>query len=92
MKKLLVILAAVALVWAFAAPASAVDWNFYGSARMATFYTSDDFGDLETTAGQDDDTGTQWDLQGNSRIGVRVKGEGSVSGRIELGPSQVGRP
>jgi hypothetical protein len=87
MKKLFVILAALALVWAFAVPASAVDWNFYGSARMATFYTSQDFGDQTTgppPGGQDDDDGTQWDLQGNSRIGARVKGE-TVNGRIELG-------
>jgi hypothetical protein len=84
MKKLFVILAAVALIWAFAAPASAVDWNFYGSARMATFYTADDFGDQTNAQGSDDDDGTQWDLQGNSRLGARVKGE-EVSGRIEFG-------
>jgi hypothetical protein len=85
MKKLLVIIAVVAL---FAAPAAAVDWNFYGSARMATFYTSQDFGDNETAAGspqsQDDDDGLDWDLQGNSRLGARVKGE-TVDGRIEFG-------
>lgn len=81
MKKLLVIIAAVAL---FAAPAAAVDWNFYGSARMATFYTDTDFGDLGVTAGgDDDDDGLQWEMQGNSRLGARVKGE-TVSGRVEL--------
>jgi hypothetical protein len=85
MKKLFVILAALALVWAFAAPASAVDWNFYGSARMATFYTSVDLGDAATTAGGDDeDDGTQWELQGNSRLGATVKGD-NISGRVELG-------
>jgi hypothetical protein len=56
---------------------------------MATYYTSDDYGDQITDAAQDDDTGTQWDLQGNSRIGVRVKGELPVSGRIELGLNDV---
>jgi hypothetical protein len=62
-----------------------VDWNFYGSARMATFYVSDDFGDgALVTTGADDDDGTQWDLQGNSRFGATVKGE-NISGRIEMG-------
>ena len=82
MKKLLVIIAAIAL---FAAPAAAVDWNFYGSARMATFWTSTDGGDLLTfTPDLDDsDDGLQWEMQGNSRLGARVKGE-TVSGRVEL--------
>ena len=85
MKKLFVIIAAVALVWAFAAPASAVDWNFYGSARLATFYTSVDFGDFTNAAGTDDsDDGTRWELQGNSRLGATVRGE-NVRGRVELG-------
>ncbi len=35
MKKLLIIFAVLCL----AAPAMAADWNFYGSARMATFYS-----------------------------------------------------
>lgn len=85
MKKLLVIIAAVALL---AAPAAAADWNFYGSARMATFFTSDDFGDFDINGVQngpddDDDSGLQWSLQGNSRLGARVKGE-NVDGRIEI--------
>ena len=85
MKKLLVILAALALVWAFAAPASAVDWNFYGSARMATYYTSRDFGDQLNDSGTDDeDAATRWELQGNSRLGATVKGD-NISGRVELG-------
>jgi hypothetical protein len=83
MKKLLVILAAVALVWAFAVPASAVDWNFYGSARMATFYTSEDGGDFLVTSTDDSDDGVQWALQSNSRIGATVKGD-AVDGRVEL--------
>ena len=45
MKKLTILIAAVALV-CFSVPAMAVDWNFYGSARIATFYTSTDGGDL----------------------------------------------
>ncbi|UCF91403.1 MAG: hypothetical protein JSW39_24535 [Desulfobacterales bacterium] len=85
MKKLLVILAAVALVWGFTATAMAVDWNFYGSARMKTFWVDRDYGDGPNDAGNDDeDADLQWDLQGNSRIGAKVKAE-SVSGQFELG-------
>ena len=73
MKKLFVILAAMALVFAFTVPAAAVDWNFYGSARMSTWYSSQDFGDGLNAAGtSDDDDGVRWALQSNSRIGARV--------------------
>ena len=79
MKKLITILAALALVCAFTLPAAAADWSFYGSARMTTFsYTADD------GSGGDDDTDTSWTLQGNSRIGARVKA-GDVAGRFEYG-------
>jgi hypothetical protein len=83
MKKLTILIAALALV-CFSVPAMAVDWNFYGNARMATFYVSDDFGDGENEAGTDDsDTDLQWDMQTNSRIGATVKAE-SISARVEL--------
>ena len=83
MKKLTILIAALALV-CFAVPAMAVDWNFYGNARMATFYTSRDFGDGQNAAKTDtEDTDLQWDMQGNSRIGANVKAE-SLSARFEL--------
>jgi len=44
MKKLTILFAAIMLV-CFAVPAMAIDWNFYGNARMATFWESRDFGD-----------------------------------------------
>ncbi|CAB1065210.1 hypothetical protein D1BOALGB6SA_10007 [Olavius sp. associated proteobacterium Delta 1] len=83
MKKLTIFIAAIALV-CFSVPAMAVDWNFYGSARMATFYVSDDLGDATTTGGDDGDTEIQWDLQGNSRLGANVKAE-NIKGQVELG-------
>ena len=86
MKKFTILIAAIALV-CFTAPAMAVDWNFYGNARMATFYTSDDFQDdtsAYTAAGSDGDTGVQWALQGNSRFGANVKAE-NIKGQIEMG-------
>lgn len=79
MKRLITILAAIALVGAFTLPAAAADWNFYGSARMHTFSTTADDG-----SGGDDDTDTDWSLQGNSRIGANVKA-GDVTGRFEYG-------
>jgi len=78
MKKLITILAVIALVGAFTLPAAAAEWNFYGSARMSTFSTTADPGS------GDDDTDTNWDLQGNSRIGANVSA-GDVSGRFEYG-------
>jgi hypothetical protein len=82
MKKLILIIAALALM---ASPALAVDWNFYGSARMATFYNSRDYGDDTNPAGTDDkDDEVQWNLQGNSRLGATVKAE-NISGRFEFG-------
>ena len=82
MKKFTILIAAVALV-CFAAPAMAVDWNFYGNARMATFYVSEDFGDV--AAGADsEDTDLQWDLQGNSRFGANVKAE-NIKAQVEMG-------
>ena len=94
MKKLIMVIAALALI---ASPAMAVDWNFYGSARMGTFYNSRDFNnttDIEDLDGnenfqegadaKDDDDQFFWDLQGNSRLGATVKAE-NISGRFEFG-------
>jgi len=83
MKKLTILIAAIALV-CFSVPAMAVDWNFYGSARMATFYTSQDLGAGETAGGDNKDDGVDWNLQGNSRLGANVKAE-NVKGQFELG-------
>ncbi len=78
MKKLFILFVALALV-GFTVPAVAGDWSFYGSARETTFWTDTDGG----KAGGDDE-GLIWALQGNSRIGARVKGE-TISGRFEYG-------
>jgi hypothetical protein len=81
MKKLIMVIAALALI---ASPALAVDWNFYGSARMQTAYVSNDLGKAQDAAGNDDDSGTSWDWGGNSRFGAKVKAE-NVSGLMEVG-------
>lgn len=96
MKKLLWLFAVVALV-CFTTPALAVDWNFYASARMTTFYESRDFdasagSDLSgagsgLTGGETEDDQIRWDLQGNSRLGAKVKAE-AVSGQVEFGVNE----
>ena len=82
MKKFTILLAAIAL-GCFSVPALAVDWNFYGSARMATFYTDTDFGDLGQTAGGDEvlnADGLELDPASH-----RVRGSGQD---IQLGPRE----
>jgi len=91
MKKLTILIAAVALV-CFSVPAMAVDWNFYGNARIATYYVSDDFGNdtpsdaALITNGDDKDSRLQWDMQGNSRIGANIKAE-NIKAQFEWGVS-----
>jgi hypothetical protein len=65
-----------------------VDWNFYGSSRVQTWYSDRDFGDGTNASGRDDeDAELQWGtgngLANNSRFGARVKAE-NVSGRVEV--------
>ncbi len=88
MKKFTILFAAIALV-CFAVPAMAVDWNFYGSARVNTWYVSDDYGKAPLRAGSPStdskDSEVRWGNNGqnNSRLGARVKHE-NVSGRVEI--------
>jgi hypothetical protein len=58
----------------------AADWNFYGSARFATFSNDVD----PQVAGVESDTDTLWAVQGNSRIGATVSA-GDVGGGFEYG-------
>jgi len=93
MKQLTIIALVVAIAAGFAVTASANEWNLYGSARMATYYTSQDYGNQfksDTNTSGDDVFGRsklndlQWNLQSNARIGATVKGD-MVSGRFEYG-------
>jgi hypothetical protein len=83
MKKLIVIFAAIAMVGAFTATAMAAEWNFYGSARMATFYTTYDDGNSATA----DENNVAWGQQGNSRIGATVKFNDEIGGKFEMSDS-----
>ena len=81
MKKLMVLVAALALVAGSAMTAAAADWNFYGSARVSTFYVDVE----EQVQGGVDTTNYEQGLQGNSRIGANVKVSDELTGRFEYG-------
>ncbi len=77
MKKQIVgLLSAMVLLCAGTAIAS--DWNFYGSARVSTFWTDSDLKDqVDFSEG----------LQSNARIGAKVKVSDELTGRFEYGTS-----
>ncbi len=58
----------------------AADWNFYGNARVQTFYTDVDTGNASAT-------NLTHSLQGNSRIGARIQVSDTLVGRFEYGAS-----
>jgi hypothetical protein len=103
MKKCTIIALAVAITAFFTVTATANEWNLYGSARMATFYTSEDLdkGLEEVTPGQfiavqnrdianqDNISDLRWNLQTNSRIGAKVKGD-MLEGQFEFGVTSDG--
>lgn len=79
MKKVIVALAAFALMAgsAYASPL----WNFYGSARVSTFWSDTD------ESGSDGDLQYSESLQSNARIGANVKVSDELTGRFEYGAS-----
>jgi len=97
MKKILMFALAGLLVVAFTVPAmaatktveerlvalesEAAEWNFFGSARMSTFFSEKNAA-YTGTGFKDNDLG--WDLQGNSRFGALVKA-GDITGSFEYG-------
>jgi len=80
MKKLMVMVAALAMI---STSAYAADWNFYGSARVSTFYSSTDV--IGSSASSVD--GYAQALQGNARIGATVKVSDELTGGFEYGAS-----
>ncbi len=92
--KRLIIIAAVFVFMAGSA-AYAADWNFYGSARVNTSYSKIDKSPFTSTPGvlglgalantnPDTDNFVQ-NLQGNARIGAKVKVSDTLNGRFEYG-------
>lgn len=62
-----------------AGSASAAEWNFYGSARLETFYDS-----TERDAAADV-TDTRWEMDPGARIGAHVQASDELDGRFEYG-------
>jgi hypothetical protein len=81
MKKLIIMVASLALVASFAMTAAAADWNFYGSSRVSTFWENAE-GNAPSVKDQDQ---FSMGLQGNSRIGANVKVSDELTGRFEYG-------
>lgn len=75
----MVMVAALAMI---STSAYAADWNFYGSARISTFYTSSE---AINTAGSTSDDQYEQGLQGNARIGASVKVSDELTGGFEYG-------
>jgi hypothetical protein len=84
MKKLLVILLAIAMVGAFSIPAyAATEFSFKGDARMETFYVSQD-DDLGFNGEEDDDL--RWTKSNVlSRLGIKAVRD-NITGYIEIRP------
>jgi hypothetical protein len=82
-KKTVFNLLVFAMVVAFAAATSASDWSLYGSARVATFWTSENIGTADAF-GRDEVKALRWDFQTDSRIGAKVQSD-RISGRFEYG-------
>ncbi len=91
MKKLMLI--AAALVLLAGSVASAAEWDFYGSARINTFYTDFENSPFQSPGNLaafglitgDDTKNYEQGLQGNARIGANVKVNDSLTGRFEYG-------
>lgn len=77
MKKAIVVLAALALM---AGSAYASEWNFYGSARVGTFWS-----DTDTIPDDTGDVQFSESLHVTSRIGAKVKVSDTLTGRFEYG-------
>jgi hypothetical protein len=73
MKKLIVMVAALCMV---ATSAYAADWDFFGSARVMTWVEDLDIANTDNL---------NMDLQGNARIGAKVKVSDELTGGFEYG-------
>jgi hypothetical protein len=77
MKKLMVLIAAIAMVGAFVAT-SVADVSLYGSARFRSYYV-----DVDTGGGAESDSDLEWRMGHLSRFGANFK-SGKITGQFEL--------
>ena len=78
MKKLIVLLAVIAMVGAFTATAIA-DVSLYGSARFRTYYADVDSG----VPGSSSDKDTEWRQGFLNRFGANFKAD-KITGKLEI--------
>ena len=78
MKKLIVILAVIAMVGAFTATAMA-DVSLYGSARFRSYYATVDNG----VAGAESDSDLEWRMGHLTRFGANFKAD-KITGKFEM--------
>jgi hypothetical protein len=71
----------ISLITTLTFPVMAADWNFYGSARVATFRV-----ETKTSANEIDDY--QQSLHSNARIGAKIRVSDTLSGVFEYGTSR----
>ncbi|WDP85699.1 MAG: hypothetical protein HUN05_11635 [Desulfobacter sp.] len=81
MKKLMVI--AALLVYMTGSAWAAAEWNFYGSARVSTFYS--EYKNNPFIAGTPDTDNFEMDNNGNARIGANIKVSDTLTARFEHG-------
>lgn len=80
MRSVFVLLIAVVCCLGMTMPGFAAVWNFYGSARVTTFMTETD-----NPTGIADTRNYNQSLQGNARIGAKIKVSDELVGRFEYG-------
>jgi hypothetical protein len=78
MKKLIVILAAIAMVGSFVATAMA-DVDLYGSARFRTYWSDTSASDTQKF----DDSALEWQMGYLTRFGANFKGD-KINGKVEM--------
>ncbi|WDP92643.1 MAG: hypothetical protein HUN04_24145 [Desulfobacter sp.] len=81
MKKLMAI--AVLMLLMTGSAWAAAEWNFYGSARISTFYS-----DIENNpflTGTPNTDNFEMDNNGNARVGANIKVSDTLTGRFEFG-------
>lgn len=79
MKKIVMMFAVLTISTFLMQPVGAEEWNFYGSARVSTYFTN-----VDNPTSEDTNNYSQ-ELNPDSRIGANIKVNDELSGRFEYG-------
>lgn len=83
MKQMILGTAALAMILTAAMTAAASEWNFYGNARIGTFYE-----DTDNPGGTDTTSFNEY-LHGNSRIGAKVRVSDQLRPALSTAPAST---